>query len=396
MNNNKYLLSIFLLSFLIRIPIVLIYGDDLLSNEWEKLVRNLRNHNTLAILNFNEFYLPNLWMPPLYAYFLYSISLFFETLNYTYINYVLFTQSILASVTVIIFYKIINNFYSSKISFFGSVIFASLPLNLYASSQISSISLTMFLSAFFYFFLIKLVKTNKKKYLILFAITAGLLIFIRREFILIFSLSIFFIFFFYKIKLIKILTIIAITVITVSPYLIRNYIIFDKIIIQAGFGYNVWKANNPLATVEGSGVMSKNLILKINKVEKNVYFRINRDKIYLNQAISYIKEDPNKYLKLYFLKIFSYFFVDFNSSDPNYYSFLHVVPNMLLGILTLFGFYYYDKKSILLNYFLLIFMFYLFLFSFFAILPRYKLYLLPFQIIFSLSFIKNIKTNWYK
>ena len=396
MNNNKYLLSIFLLSFLIRIPIVLIYGDDLLSNEWEKLVRNLRNHNTLAILNFNEFYLPNLWMPPLYAYFLYSISLFFETLNHTYINYVLFTQSILASVTVIIFYKIINNFYSSKISFFGSVIFVSLPLNLYASSQISSISLTMFLSAFFYFFLIKLVKTNKKKYLILLAITAGLLILIRREFILIFSLSIFFIFFFYKIKLIKILTIIAITVITVSPYLIRNYIIFDKIIIQAGFGYNVWKANNPLATVEGSGVMSKNLILKINKVEKNVYFRINRDKIYLNQAISYIKEDPNKYLKLYFLKIFSYFFVDFNSSDPNYYSFLHVVPNMLLGILTLFGFYYYDKKSILLNYFLLIFMFYLFLFSFFAILPRYKLYLLPFQIIFSLSFIKNIKTNWYK
>ena len=65
------------MSFILRVPFSLIYGDNYLENEWEVLVRNLIEHKTLAILNFGDLYVPNLWMPPLYAYFLFSISLLF-------------------------------------------------------------------------------------------------------------------------------------------------------------------------------------------------------------------------------------------------------------------------------------------------------------------------------
>ena len=57
-------------------------------------------------------------------------------------------------------------------------------------------------------------------------------------------------------------------VLTISPYLIRNYISFERIILHSGFGYNVWKAYNPKADVEGFYVEEEELKLKINKVEK--------------------------------------------------------------------------------------------------------------------------------
>ena len=41
-------------------------------------------------------------------------------------------------------------------------------------------------------------------------------------------------------------------VITISPYLIRNYLNFQKITITKSIGYNLWKGNNIDATVEGS------------------------------------------------------------------------------------------------------------------------------------------------
>ena len=66
----------------------------------------------------------------------------------------------------------------------------------------------------------------------------------------------------------KIFLIFLISIITTSPYLIRNFLIFERIIIQAGFGYNVWKANNPNSKVEGSTIIDKNLQKKINSTFK--------------------------------------------------------------------------------------------------------------------------------
>lgn len=199
MKTSYHTLSIiFLLSFILRVPISLVYGDNYLENEWRILVKNLIEHKTLAIINFEDLYVPNLWMPPLYAYFLFSISLLFETLNNNYINTVLIIQCALSSVSVVIFYKILKNFYNNNISLIGSFVFSFFPLNFYSSTQISSASIVIFLSMFFYYFLIKITEEKKIIYLILFSITAGLLILSRREFILLFIITNFFLFFLLK------------------------------------------------------------------------------------------------------------------------------------------------------------------------------------------------------
>ena len=115
-SNNKETLLIVLLFFLslfARIPVILILGDVTLDNEWGIMRYNLINHNTLSQQSFGEFLLPNLWLPPLYAYYLYALSFInFEEQNFVLL--VLFSQTILASISVIIFYKLNKLFFFSK------------------------------------------------------------------------------------------------------------------------------------------------------------------------------------------------------------------------------------------------------------------------------------------
>ena len=390
--NNKETLLIILLFFsslFVRIPVILILGDVTLENEWSIMFYNLINHNTLSLQSFGEYLLPNLWLPPLYAYYLYLLS-FFNFENQNFVLLVLFSQAILASISIVIFYKLNKFFFSQKISIYNSLLFSFFPLYLYATGQISSMSLTTFLAIYFYYFFFKIKKDKKYIDILLFSLIGGLLILVRREFIAIIILSSFYLFFFCKIPFKKVLLIFLISSITISPYLIRNYIIFDKIIIYTGFGYNLWKGNNPHSKVEGSEFINENFLILIDNIPKDKFYRINENKIYVHKTIKYLKEDPKKYFVLYVKKTLSYLFIDIESSQTYYYNPFHYIPNLLLSITSLIGIFLSDKKSSSFNYLILIFSFYLFVFPIFAILPRYKVYIIPFQIIFSSIFVNYI------
>ena len=150
------LILLFVFSALIRIPIILIYGDTSLENEWRVIVENLKIHGTLAFsyydANLKELLLPNVLMPPLYAYYLYFFS-FLNLEEQNYIQLILFSQILLSSISIVIFYKINKIFFTKNISFYSSILFSLIPLHLYACGQISSISLQIFFTIlFFYFF----------------------------------------------------------------------------------------------------------------------------------------------------------------------------------------------------------------------------------------------------
>jgi len=386
---NLLLILLIIFSFFIRIPVIIFFGDTSVENEWEFLLYNLINHKTLSFEQFDGFLLPNLLMPPLYAYYLYIFS-FLNLESQNFIFLVLFSQILLGSVSVVIFYKINKFFFSQKISFYSSLLFSLFPLYLYACSQISSISLTIFLALLFYYYFFKISKNIKFKYIFLFAVIGGLLILLRREFILIIILSCFYLFFYFKIPIKKILLVFFISLITISPYLVRNYLIFERVIIHSSFGFNLWKGNNQNSKIEGSFIIEKNLQNKIDKIPKNKFYRINFDKIFLTAAIKNIKDDPSRYLVLYLKRTIAYFFIDLESSKYNYYNPVHYLPILLLGITSLIGIFLSNKKSYQLNYLIFILLFYIFVFSFFSIMPRYKLYIIPIQIIFTNIFINYV------
>ena len=70
-NETFILVLLIAISIFTRIPVILLFGDTSLENEWEVLVDNLIVHGTLSLRNFDGFLLPDLLMPPLYSIYLY-------------------------------------------------------------------------------------------------------------------------------------------------------------------------------------------------------------------------------------------------------------------------------------------------------------------------------------
>ena len=393
------LFFLFLLSFFLRIPIIFLYGDTSLDHEWQHLVYNLIEHKQLVYQTFdNGFLLPNLWMPPLYAYYLYLFT-FLNLETQSFILLILISQILLASISIIFFYKINKFFFSEKVSFLSSLIFSLFPLHLYACSQISSISLQVFLTIIFLYLFIKLAQKSNFYIFSFFAFTAGLLILLRGEFWAIFIVSIIYLFLFLKVKLKNIILIMLITSITISPYIARNYIIFNKFTVLESFGYNLWKGNHPYAknnsVVEGSEITNKNLLNEINEIEINKFYRINFDNLFLKHVINNFKLDPIGHTIFVIKKAFSFIFISFSSIDEKYWSPLHYLPLFIFGFTSLIGIFLSNKKSHLFNFLILMFLVNIAIFSTVSILPRYKLIILPLQIIFTSVLFERIKEKFF-
>ena len=81
----------------------------------------------------------------------------------------------------------------------------------------------------------------------------------------------------------------------ISPY---------QVIIVKSLGYNLWKGNNQLSTVEGYGKLEieefKNLHSKVKNIKKNKNYEINWDNIFLDEAIYNIEKKPYQIYKIIF------------------------------------------------------------------------------------------------
>ena len=407
LNNYQYLknketvklILLILFSLLIRIPVILIFGDSNLDNEWGVLVNNLIINQTLAFdyldPELDKFLLPNVWMPPLYAYYLYFFS-FFNLEQQQYIQLILSSQIFLSLLSVVIFYKINKLFFSQQISFFGSLLFSLFPLYLYACGQISSATLQVFLTLLFLYFIFQFLKKRNFISIFLLSFIGGLLILLRGEFVLILLISFLYLFFYFKITIKNISLMILIILITISPYLIRNIVVIDTITITKSLGYNLWKGNNPSSLVEGGVIIDENLKKEVNNIPKDKFYGINFNKVFLDRATDNIINDPIRYLTLFTKKIMSFLFIDINSSRQDYYKPLHYLPVLVLAITSLIGIILSDKKSNKLNYLILIYFVNIIIFSFFFILPRYKLFIFPFQIIFTNVLIEYISKRYLR
>jgi len=403
-NKETYLLFfLFLFSFLIRIPVIFIFGDTRLDNEWGIIVNNLTDYGKFSLVNFGDFFVPSLFMPPLYAFYLYFFKIFHFN-NEIYIQVVLFSQIILSSFSVVIFYNINKFFFSNKICILGTLIFSLFPLHIYACAQISSIILQSFLMITFFYFILKTMKKNNFYNICFLSLASGLLILLRGEFIALFLLSILYLALFIKINLKSILIIILLTFVVISPYLMRNIIVLDTITITKSIGFNLWKGNNPQTDVEGKNYIYDSIFdledldlrEQINKVQEDKYYEINLDKIFLSEGIKNINNDPIKYFGLYLKKILSFLFIDLNSSNPYYYHPLHYLPVLFISITSIIGIILSKKNSYQINFLILFFIVNIAIVSVFFILPRYKLAIIPLQIIFSNIFFEYIKKNFFK
>ena len=82
---------------------------------------------------------------------------------------------------------------------------------------------------------------------------------------------------------------------------------FNQIMIVKSLGYNLWKGNNEVSTVEGYENLGNenfiNLNKKLKKITINKRYEINRDKVFFNHAMENLSENPKRYILLFFKKI---------------------------------------------------------------------------------------------
>ena len=402
-DTKNYLLpSLIVVSLLIRILMAYFIKDTHIEHEWNILLNNLIEHKSYSLRSFNGELVPSVLIPPLYAFFLYFIHVISFLKDSYFLYLVFFIQIVLSTYSVYLFYQINQNFFSNKFSIINSFIFSIIPLNIYICGQISSANIQLFLSLLFLKLLFTLIKNKTQKNIIFFSIVSGLLILCRGEFVIIFVFTLFFIFISKKIDIINLIKILIIVFLVISPYVIRNYIHFNQFIIVKSLGYNLWKGNNQLSKVEGYGkfeiVEFKNLHDKVKNVNKDKYYEINWDNIFLEEVINNIEKNPIIYLKLFFKKLFSFYFIDLESSYPNYYNFFHIFPVIILSLLSFPSLIVFFRNNKFENKYLgLYFFLNLVIFSIFFILPRYKLVILPVQIIlvgYTLNYlIKKIRKS---
>ena len=396
--DNKLFLIIFV-SFIARIIATIIFGDKLIDMEWGILLNNLDNNGILSVRNVDGVPVPNIFMPPLYPIFLYVVKYFFSDPD-IFLLIIKTLQIIFSLISIYLFYKILLEFYSQNISYIGTVIFSFFPLNIYSVSQISSISIQILLLNLFLLSFIKIFKGKSLINLIIFSISSGLLILLRGEFFVFVIFSLIYLFLSQK-DLKKILLVLILTILVVSPYLVRNYQTFGVITVTKSAGYNLLKGNNPLSKVEGVGMFGavekvvpslKSKLDELNALGPIDEHDLIKDKILLEQAVVYIKEDPLRYINLYFKKALSFIFIDIDSTYPNYYSIFNIIPKILISVTTVVAIFVLFKFQInLYNYFILYYLANIGLFSFFFILPRYNLSLLSMQILLSLYLLKRIE-----
>ncbi len=388
---------------LIRLIAAPFFADGDLKNEWAILFHNFNISGTYGynvVLNeyfaqpkfaeIGETVLPSVFMPPLYFFLIYII----DVTAGNFVNLVhslIFFQILLNLISVIIIYKITIKLEKKSVATLVSLLFTFFPLNIYASLQVSSITLQIFLILVFLFFLIELSKRINFKNLIFFSFSSALLILIRGEFFLFYILSLIYFFIFYKRQIKTLLLSVILTSLIISPYIIRNYMSFDTIVMTKSFGYNLLKGNNPTLKVEGDPSFVEDKFSRENiKIEINDRYEINLDNFYKKKAIEYISSDPSKFLKFYFSKLFSFILIDVNSSYPNYYNFFHIFPKLILSLTSIFGLIMVFKKKGFLQFLAIFYLSNLLLFSIFFILPRYSLILLPIKLLLSTVILKKL------
>ena len=397
MSYKKFPLIIFLIfiSFFSRAIAAYFFGDTHLDNEWGVIISNLEKSNIFGFRIVDGVVVPNIFMPPLYPFFLYFIKIITNDTNYL-VQIVLFLQILFSLYYIFVFYKLLLKFFSEKLSYLSSLVFSLLPIHVYATSQISSASMHLgFLIIYFYYFLNFVSKATKTN-LFLFSLFSAILILLRGEFIAFHILTLSY-YYFTKKKIKNLFLSFLITLVIISPYLFRNYQIFGVVTIAKAEGYDLWKGNNPKSTVEGYAEMQdKNLKMKINELKPTKDYDLQIDRLYKEQAFIYIIENPFRYFKLYFKKAAAFLFVNTNSSYPNYYNPLHIIPKLILGITTLIGALLVRKNKSFFSYLLMYYFFTIALFSVFFILPRYSLSLLPIQLILSASIFKKHILNYHE
>ncbi len=404
---NFSLVAIFLLALVFRVSFVVTTPlpefRDAATYSWPAW--NLINGNGYS-MDKHPPYTPTAHRGPTYPLFLSGIYLIFGR-NYLVVQLI---QALIGAITCILVYVIAKRFFDHKIAITSALIVAILPSLVYFTNHVITEVLFTFLLVILCYALMKAFETQKKSIFAIAGILLGISVLCRPE-MLLFPLALFVgLFFIYKQRrkaLLYFVVFLVSYIVTITPWTVRNYIVFQKLVpITTGGGILLHRVGN------------ENYLESVKEIQLGPKWevKVSEDKNFIKRGIVGVFKDPGYYVKGIFLRCFKLWkpaswseVVHLTGSFRQYIAegslgklaiktFLLFLDGFtiamgFLGIIVTFNNW---KKYIVLQ----IFIFYpLVFYSLLWAIPRYRLPLMPFMIIFAVvgvfwcinKFVRKIK-----
>lgn len=226
----------------------------------------------------------------------------------------LIVQSVISSLFCFIIYSIAIKIASRKEAILAAALVALHPgICIYSILKLHTLILDIFFYLLTINFILAFIYHPGKKNAVLTGLSAGLALLSRSTILPFVLFSMVYSFFVIrkipvKTKL-KYLTILFITMVIVySPWLIRNYITFDKFVFaQTSSGENLWVGNNDRAVgtaYQSSGRSIHHLMPQKMRTELSNLSELERVKYYEQYFINFVKEKPLLFTQLFFRKFY--------------------------------------------------------------------------------------------
>lgn len=388
---KKNFVGILLLGIVLRILLSIFLGFES-QKEWEygAIADNLANGKGYSFYYFENNNLayeyknnanpsPSAYMPPGYVLELAGLKVISSGKTYSLLVFGL--NLIFFAFTLFFLFKLTHALFGEKVAFASILIYSLIPEFIYTSYAVGTTQIYHLLIIMIFYFSVESVKSNKYTL----AIILGFSLLFRSEIALLLLLIIIY-------KLIKkdykqVLLLIVIPSIFISPWTIRNYIVFGKIIpFSTTSGLNLYRGNNEIEIGSWHNLNTLSKIHNFNGDTSKIELFLN--KIYTKEALYYIEENPVE-ATLNFGKKILYFWV-FNpfereSKNPIYY-----LPWLLMLSLGILGFIKSKEKSAI---FYLIIIYHTAVATIFLPLMRYqtmmKVVLIPYVAFGLIKFIKK-------
>lgn len=370
---NNYLFYICLFAVIIRFISIFVFVDLENPEMWEY---GLIARNMLSGLGFsyiaNTMIVPSAYMPPGLPYIYYFFFLIFGDNSVSYIFILLFNL-LISIVSIIVMYKLSYLIFANlSISILSALYAALSPIFIYSTVNFNSIVIYHVLIGLIYLYFLKLQKTgdsdnkDELKNSILLGIITGVLLYFRADGTAI--LAILFLYFLFKKRIRTGSIILILAIVIISPWTIRNYIVFDKIIpVTTSMGYNFYLGHSNEST-------DSLLYKKVININEDAQFEIERSTIAANESIEFIKSNPDADIKEMFSKIYSLWLIDKYRELARHP--LYVITWLVTLILFFYGYYLswrnntFRHRLLFLNIYLI---FSTLLVIFFFNIPRYQI-----------------------
>lgn len=322
-------------------------------------------------------------------------------------------QAVISALTIIIIFGISEKIFNRKVANLSAVGVALYPVFIYYSTKLVPTTLSIF---FLSLLILLVLKSEKLVMLSLSGVILGLTILCEPVAFMVFPAIILWWIIIKKYDLKKLAVVVFIAILIHVPWMIRNYVVQRHFVpITSQFGLNFWIGNNPKATGtdyfkvnQESNEDYKFMIHTLPESIQDSLLEIDeiaRSKYYLKEGISFIRDEPFKFLKLLIKKTYYYWWFApadlYNSKDIEKYGFLLKIFYLLIFLPGIVGLIL-SKKYITDTSLIIMIMF--FISSLYIVahvgLIRYRVIIEPYLIIF-LSFcfyslairIKNYKDN---